>query len=100
MTTSSPKLTVTYDIRPPEDLKTSSLLPTATHSWPIISAPADCVSYYHQLSAALVSAKERVGLELTAWKEAMGDVEKTSQKPNKTEHSSQADEEEQEPEEE
>ena len=100
MTSSSPKLTVTYDIHPPEDLKASSLLLTATHSWPIKSAASDSASYYHQLSAALVSAKERVGLELTAWKEAMGDVEKTSQKQGKTEHSSQADDEEQEPEEE
>jgi len=72
--------TVSYQLYPPaETEKRIQLSPTATHTFHLkpLAECKDQKEYYERLSTALQGAKERVGLELTAWKEAVGNSEQT-----------------------
>lgn len=70
--------TISYQLYPPaETEKRIQLSPTATHTFHL-KPLAECKGqkeYYERLSSAIQGAKERVGLELTAWKEAVGNSE-------------------------
>lgn len=70
--------TVSYQLYPPaETKKRIQLSPTAIHTFHL-KPLAECKGqkeYYDRLSAVLQGAKERVGLELTAWKEVVGNSE-------------------------
>jgi len=71
-------LTISYQLHPPiEASQRSHISPTATHAFHLkpLAECKDQKEYYRELSAALIGAKDRVGLELTAWKEAAGNAE-------------------------
>jgi len=70
--------TVSYELHPPAEADNrAQLSPTAIHTFHL-KRVADCKDqkeYYEQLSSTLLAAKDRVGMELTAWKEAVGNAE-------------------------
>ena len=88
----SRSITITYDLKPPADTPHSSLTPSKTQAFVV----KDGESYYAGLRAAISTAKDTVGKELTEWRDQVGDLEKGKDvKPPRT----QADEDEEDEEE-
>ena len=86
-------ITITYDLKPPADAPQSSLTPSKTQEF----AVKDGKGHYVGLRAAIATAKETVGKELTEWRDQVGDLEKGKDaKPKKTQADTDADEEDEE----
>jgi hypothetical protein len=72
----STSITITYDLKPPAGVKANGLSASAVHEFKIPVSPKDGQkSYYTALEAAVIKAKDHVGVELTAWRDAVGKAE-------------------------
>jgi hypothetical protein len=65
-------LTVSYDLRPPEGTHAPALDPRTTHSFAVARTEGAAGAHYDALRAAVAQAKETLGTELTAWRDAVG----------------------------
>ena len=86
-------ITITYDLKPPTDTPQSDLTPSKTQTF----AAKDGEGYYPGLRAAIATAKDTVGKDLTEWRDQVGDLEKGKDtKSPKTQADADEDEEEEE----
>jgi len=80
-------MTISYVLHPdPFTQQRTQLSPTSIHEYHL-KPIADCQDqkeYYSKLSTALISAKERVGMELTVWKDVTGNSEQEKSEGSKT----------------
>ena len=86
-------ITITYDLKPPTDTPQSDLTPSKTQTFVM----RDGEGYYPGLRAAIATAKDSIGKELTEWRDQVGDLEKGKDaKPPKTQADADEEEEEEE----
>ena len=86
-------ITISYDLKPPTDTPQSNLTPSKTQTFDV----KDGEGYYLGLRAAIATAKDSIGKELTEWRDQVGDLEKGKDaKPPKTQADVDEDEEEEE----
>ncbi|KAG1861957.1 hypothetical protein C8R48DRAFT_220281 [Suillus tomentosus] len=104
MDVQSRELTVTYKIVPPPSaVAPPSLSQEAAHRFPITSLPdlesqddteSELKKYYTSLRASIAEARTKLGGELTAWRDAVGNAELGKEKSVKTEVDDEGEEEE------
>ncbi|KAG1871627.1 hypothetical protein F4604DRAFT_806061 [Suillus subluteus] len=104
MDVQSRELTVTYKIVPPPSTVTPpSLSQQTTHRFSITSLPdleskedtdSELKRYYASLRASIAEARTKLGEELTAWRDAVGNAELGKEKSMKAEADDEAEEEE------
>jgi hypothetical protein len=76
-------ITITYDLKPPAGVERNGLNPSAVHEFKIPVSPKDGQKdYYTALEAAIIKAKDQVGIELTAWRDVVGKTELTKEPKN------------------
>ncbi|KAI6120916.1 hypothetical protein EDD16DRAFT_1573569 [Pisolithus croceorrhizus] len=89
MTMVKPTVTASYTLRLPAGTEhPPSLTPTVTHTFPLgnssslgtldldpSTASADVREYYDSVRAAIAAARIKLGEELTAWRDAVGNGE-------------------------
>ena len=92
MNVQSRQLTVTYKIIPPSStVPPQSLSQETTHRFPIADAPDDSKGdselkkYYASLRSSIAEARTKLGEELTAWRDAVGNAELGKEKAAKSE---------------
>ncbi|KAG1794363.1 uncharacterized protein HD556DRAFT_1308076 [Suillus plorans] len=100
----SRELTVNYKIvPPPSTVAPSSLSQETTHRFPIIPLPdlesqddtdSELKKYYTSLQTSIAEARTKLGEELTAWRDAVGNAELGKEKSVKTEVNDEGEEEE------
>ncbi len=85
MAQTSPKVTVTYSIEPPDGLSTIGSLKKESKIEVDVHVPSTS-GYYENLRSAVAEAKARVGVELTLWRDVVGNLEnaKEAKKASKT----------------
>lgn len=87
--TMSRNITVTYDLNPPQGVSMDSIARNRTLSLPVsqvANGERANKRYYDGLRTAIAQAKDTVGEELTAWRDAVGNLEQTKEpKVSKTE---------------
>ncbi|KAF7783938.1 hypothetical protein Agabi119p4_103 [Agaricus bisporus var. burnettii] len=67
----SSSITITYNLKPPAGIQSNGLNPSAIHEFNIPVSPNDGQKrYYTALEAAIIKAKDQIGNELTAWRDA------------------------------
>lgn len=100
MSVQSRELTVTYRIVPPQSTVTpQSLSPETTHRFPIASPPenskgdSELKEYYTSLRSSIAEARKKLGEELTAWRDAVGNSELGKEKSAKSEVDDEGEEE-------
>lgn len=78
-------LTVSYALSPPEGTNSPhSLSPNGVHAFAVeAERTADIREYYEALRKSIAAAKERLGEELTAWRDAVGNTEVGKEKAAK-----------------
>ncbi|EPS99403.1 hypothetical protein FOMPIDRAFT_1124515 [Fomitopsis schrenkii] len=92
----SSALTVTYELHPPADMPSEGLQPGNTHTFPVEEGKKG-KEYYESLRKAVADAKNVLGEELTAWRDAVGTREQTKEsKLSKKSDEDEEDEDEQE----
>lgn len=103
MDVQSRELTVTYKIVPPPSMVApSSLSQETTHRFPIVPLPGleskedtdSLKRYYTSLRASITEARTKLGEELTAWRDAVGNAELGKEKSVKAEADDEGKEEE------
>ncbi|KAG2109262.1 uncharacterized protein F5147DRAFT_575999 [Suillus discolor] len=102
MDVQSRELTVTYKIVPPPSaVAPPSLSQETTHRFPIPSLPdlesqedSELKKYYTSLRTSIAEARTKLGEELTAWRDAVGNAELGKEKSVKTEVDDEGEEEE------
>ncbi|KAG6852473.1 hypothetical protein C0991_011695 [Blastosporella zonata] len=82
---SAATITISYELNPPEQtvqnaegLKTSK---TLTHAVGPSPEGVDLETYYGALREAIAGAKDQLGNELTAWRDAVGKAELSKETP-------------------
>jgi hypothetical protein len=76
----STSLKITYDLKPPADVEPTGLTKSITHNFTVQSFPEDGQKkYYNALQESITKAKEQIGNELTAWRDAVGKAELTKE---------------------
>lgn len=75
---SLPTVRITYNLCPPASAQTpENLSQNKTHEFPVVREDSQLsTAYYTGLQKALTQAKEVLGGELTAWRDAVGNLEK------------------------
>ncbi len=69
-------LTVSYELHPPSDTPAVNINASKTHEVPIIVPSAGGYKeYYEGLRQSIAQAKDVLGEELTAWRDAVGNRE-------------------------
>ncbi|KAF9225212.1 hypothetical protein BS17DRAFT_652914, partial [Gyrodon lividus] len=72
-------LTAAYALCPPGGTTSPQLLtPTVSHSFPVAVSSenrSDAKEYYSALQKSITAAREKLGDELTAWRDAVGNSE-------------------------
>ncbi|KZT01168.1 uncharacterized protein LAESUDRAFT_664581 [Laetiporus sulphureus 93-53] len=71
-------ITVTYELHPPSDTPAAGLETTKTHTFPVGNALVG-KQYYDVLRNAIAEAKNTLGEELTAWRDAVGNREQVQE---------------------
>ncbi|KAG1730691.1 uncharacterized protein EDB91DRAFT_1252553 [Suillus paluster] len=103
MDVQSRELTVTYKIiPPPSTMAPQSLSQETTHRFPITSLPqeskedtdSELKRYYASLRVSIAEARIKLGEELTAWRDAVGNAELGKEKSVKAEVDDEGEEEE------
>lgn len=103
MDVQSRELTVTYKIvPPPSTVAPPSLSQETTHRFPITPLPSleskedddSLKRYYTSLRASIAEARTKLGEELTAWRDAVGNAELGKEKSAKAEADDEGEEEE------
>lgn len=73
----SPTVEISYALHPPATAKSPEGLNQNTkHEFPVAEGQESSELYYEGLRVALSKAKVVLGKELTAWRDAVGDLEK------------------------
>ncbi|GJJ13110.1 hypothetical protein Clacol_007360 [Clathrus columnatus] len=74
----SPSVEVSYNLHPPAPAQPpEGLRENVVHNFPIeVAEGGSSKSYYEGLQRALIEAKDVLGKELTAWRNAVGSLEK------------------------
>jgi len=65
-------ITITYDLHPPTNTAQSDLTPSKSQSFTFNNND----NYYAGLREAIATAKDKVGKELTEWRDQIRDLEK------------------------
>ncbi|KAH0837821.1 hypothetical protein J3R83DRAFT_6029 [Lanmaoa asiatica] len=91
-------LTVSYALSPPEGTNSPpSLAPSDSHAFTVeVEKTASIGEYYGALRKSIAAAKEMVGEELTAWRDAVGNAEVGKEKAAKAARPEEEEEEEEE----
>ncbi|KAF7973167.1 hypothetical protein HWV62_7326 [Athelia sp. TMB] len=71
-------LTVSYDLLLPESVSVPSLTPTKSQSIAIKDSESPA-GYYGSLREAILQAKDILGSDLTAWRDAVGSLEQSKE---------------------
>ena len=80
----SRNLTISYELHPPKQTDPEHMARTKTLSFPVPSVEAgDVRTFYEALRAAISLGKDAVGDDLTAWRDAVGNLEQ-SKEPSKS----------------
>ena len=86
-------ITISYNLNPPANTPQSNLTPSKTQAFSV----KDGIGHYVGLRAAIATAKNTIGKELTEWRDKVGDLEKGKDaKPKKTQADTDADDEDEE----
>jgi len=100
MNVQSRELTVTYNIVPPSStVAPQSLLQETTHRFPIVGLSEEAKGdseekrYYVSLRSSIAEARAKLGEELTAWRDAVGNAELGKEKSVKAEVDDEGEEE-------
>lgn len=92
----SRNVTITYDLKVPEGTFAPALDNSRTLQFPVTES-ADVKVYYPGLRESIERAKNTVGEELTAWRDAVGNKEQSKEtKPTKDEEDEDEEEDEEE----
>lgn len=92
----SKALTVTYELFPPSGTPVTNLKTSQTHTFAVTSPDASSQAYYQSLRQSITQAKDTLGDELTAWRDAVGnrELKKEPRKVTKDDEEDEEDEEE------
>ncbi|EPQ60087.1 hypothetical protein GLOTRDRAFT_13446, partial [Gloeophyllum trabeum ATCC 11539] len=74
----SRSITIAYHLHPPEGVAGEGLSSTKTQEFPV--SGGDQKEYYESLRSAINEAKSKLGEELTAWRDAVGNKEQGKEK--------------------
>lgn len=76
------EITITYELKPPAQTAAEELKTSKTQSFSINSSPADSQEkYYKTLQKVVTEARNAVGDDLTAWRNAVGKAELSKETP-------------------
>ncbi|KAF8644235.1 hypothetical protein AX16_008590 [Volvariella volvacea WC 439] len=71
-----PAVTITYEINPPADTEAGALSKSKTLEVEVKAQPTGGFQgYYSALEKALIEARDKIGEDLTAWRDAVGNKE-------------------------
>jgi streptomycin 6-kinase len=87
-------ITVSYQLNPPADIQAENLLTSRTQSFPVNCSSDDRTKYYGALHKAIEAAKDQLGNELTAWRDAVGKAELVKETPKTLKYDAEEEEEE------
>ncbi|KAJ3576104.1 hypothetical protein NP233_g657 [Leucocoprinus birnbaumii] len=80
----SSSITIIYELKPPAGAGPYGLNTSKLHDFPVTASPeGGQKAYYTALQKSIAQAKDRIGNELTAWRDAVGKAELTKE-PNQT----------------
>lgn len=88
-------ITVSYQLSPPADIQAENLPTSKTQSFPVKGSLDDPTKYYGALQKAIEEAKDQLGNELTAWRDAVGKAELIKETPKMLKYDAEDEEEEQ-----
>ncbi|TFY52176.1 hypothetical protein EVG20_g10672 [Dentipellis fragilis] len=71
----SPSLTVSYNLRVPEEVQVPGSQAEKTHQYEVKSEKEGYAGYYDELRLAIADVKAKTGDELTVWRDAVGNRE-------------------------
>ena len=94
----SRSITVAYELNPPAQTSAAGLERNRTLAFPVQSVRSgdgEINKYYAGLRTAIAQAKDTVGDDFTAWRDAVGNLEQ-SKEPQKSKKDDEDDEEEEE----
>ncbi|PSR80503.1 hypothetical protein PHLCEN_2v6710 [Hermanssonia centrifuga] len=72
MSNMSRGITVTYNLNPPAETPSQGLSASQTLHFPVQTPEDDVKKYYDGLRKAIAQAKDVMGTDLTAWRDAVG----------------------------
>jgi len=88
--TTNPVLTASYTLCPPnETTPPQARASTVSHTFPVAVSSenrSDAREYYSALRKSIAAAREKLGEELTAWRDAVGNSESGKEKLVKAAH--------------
>lgn len=89
-------LTISYALSPPEGTNSPpSLAPNGAHTFAVeADKTANVGEYYEAVRKSIAAAREKVGEELTAWRDAVGNAEAGKEKAAKAARAEEEEEEE------
>ncbi|KAF8435712.1 hypothetical protein L210DRAFT_3408669 [Boletus edulis BED1] len=98
MTSAQTTLTISYALSPPEDTNAPpSLAPNGAHDFAVEAEKTGTTGeYYEALHQSIVAAREKLGDELTAWRNAVGNAEAGKEKAAEAAQGEEEEEEEEE----
>jgi septal ring factor EnvC (AmiA/AmiB activator) len=68
-------IAISYQLHPPAVAQAGHLPASKTQTFPVNSSSDDRTKYYGALHNAIEEAKDQLGNELTAWRDAVGKAE-------------------------
>jgi streptomycin 6-kinase len=74
-------VTVSYQLNPPTDIQAENLSTSKTQSFPVKCGSDNSTEYYGALHKTIEEAKDQLGNELTAWRDAVGKAELSKETP-------------------
>ncbi|KAG6919069.1 hypothetical protein DXG01_009322 [Tephrocybe rancida] len=97
---SAATITISYELHPPaqtvNDAQGLSTSKTLVHKVELSPESAGLEAYYGALRAAIATAKDQLGNELTAWRDAVGKAELSKETPKTLKYDADEEEEEEE----
>ncbi|KAF8079265.1 hypothetical protein FPV67DRAFT_1403550 [Lyophyllum atratum] len=95
---SAATITISYDLNPPaQSIKdAANLSSSTTQTFPVNAnlATDGQEKYYSALQAAIAGARDQLGNELTAWRDAVGKAELSKETPKTLKYDAEGEEEE------
>ncbi|RDB19474.1 hypothetical protein Hypma_013406 [Hypsizygus marmoreus] len=82
MSSAAASIKISYQLNPPAQTNAGDLSASKTQEFPVNATPAEGQEkYYNSLQKTIIEAKDRVGNELTAWRDAVGKAELSKETP-------------------
>ena len=75
----SRKITITYELNPPQGITAEGLSTTRTHELPVPDSEGSLKAYYDNVREAIAKGKDLIGEELTTWRDAVGNTEQSKE---------------------